>query len=119
MKEIERLQKFRAEHDKLAAYNRDKVHVKQMEFHKCVKRNRWALLFLALFVYQLKDSKKREEKYTATITSLTEGLNALEGIKQDIKSIIDTIDATVDIGESFFAKKKSAKSMENKRDKTE
>ena len=41
MKEIERLQKFRAEHDKLAAYNRDKVHVKQMKFHKCVKRNRW------------------------------------------------------------------------------
>ncbi len=41
IKEIERLQKFRAEHDKLAAYNRDKVHVKQMEFHKCLKRNRW------------------------------------------------------------------------------
>ena len=41
IKEIERLQKFRLEHDKLAAYNRDKVHVKQMEFHKCLKRNRW------------------------------------------------------------------------------
>lgn len=66
----------------------------------------WALLFLALLVYQLKDSKKREEKYTATINSLTEGLSALEGIKQDIKSIIDTIDATVKIGETFFGKKK-------------
>ena len=44
----------------------------------------WALLFLALLIYQLKDSKKREEKYTATITSLTEGLNALgpDGQKQ-------------------------------------
>ena len=41
IKEIERLQKFRREHDKLAAYNRDKVHVKQMAFHKCLKRNRW------------------------------------------------------------------------------
>ncbi len=69
----------------------------------------WALLFLALLIYQLKDSKKREEKYTATITSLTEGLNALEGIKQDIKSIIDTIDSTVKIGETLFGKKKTEK----------
>ena len=68
----------------------------------------WALLFLGLLVYQLQDSKKREEKYTATITSLTEGLNALEGIKQDIKSIIDTIDSTVSIGQNLFGKKKSA-----------
>ena len=68
----------------------------------------WAVLFLALLVYQLKDSKKREEKYTATITSLTEGLNALEGIKQDIKSIIDTIDSTVAFGEKVFGKKKTS-----------
>lgn len=74
----------------------------------------WALLFLALLIYQLKDSKKREEKYTATITSLTEGLNALEGIKQDIKSIIETIDSTVKVGESLFGSKK--KPPENKSD---
>ena len=67
----------------------------------------WALLFLGLLVYQLKDSKKRDEKYTATITSLTEGLNALEGIKQDIKSIIDTIDSTVSVGMRSFTKKKA------------
>ena len=80
----------------------------------------WALLFLGLLVYQLMDSKKREEKYTATITSLTEGLNALEGIKQDIKSIIDTIDSTVNIGQRFFAKKKplseKGEEKENKSD---
>lgn len=69
----------------------------------------WALLFLGLLIYQLKDSKKREEKYTATITSLTEGLSALEGIKQDIKSIIDTIDSTVKLGENVFGRKKTAK----------
>ena len=68
----------------------------------------WALLFLGLLVYQLKDSKKREEKYTATINSLTEGLSALEGIKQDIKSIIDTIDSTVRVGQTLFGKKKAA-----------
>ena len=41
IREIESLQKFRAEHDKLAAYNRTKVHLKQMEFHRSAKRNRW------------------------------------------------------------------------------
>ena len=39
---IERIQAYRAEHDKLAKYNRgDKVHEKQMAFHRCRKRNRW------------------------------------------------------------------------------
>ena len=68
----------------------------------------WALLFLALLVYQLQDSKKREEKYTATITSLTEGLNALEGIKQDIKNIIDSIDSAA---QGLFTKPKKSKSQ--------
>ena len=67
----------------------------------------WALLFLALLVYQLQDSKRREEKYTSTITSLTQGLNALEGIKQDIKDIIQTIDSTVSGVQNFFPKRKS------------
>ena len=75
----------------------------------------WAVLFLALLIYQLKDSKKREEKYTATITSLTEGLNALEGIKQDIKSIIDTIDSTVAFGEKVFGKKKTSSEKDEER----
>ena len=67
----------------------------------------WALLFLALLVYQLQDSKRREEKYTATITSLTQGLNALEGIKQDIKNIIQTIDSTISVAQIAFSKKKT------------
>ena len=79
----------------------------------------WALLFLGLLIYQLKDSKQREEKYTATINSLTEGLSALEGIKQDIKSIIDTIDATVKIGETVFGKKKTSPEQEKEDKKTE
>jgi len=68
----------------------------------------WALLFLGLLVYQLQDSKKREEKYTATIASLTEGLNALEGIKQDIKNIIDSIDSAA---QGIFGKKKTHTKM--------
>ena len=41
IREIERIERFRREHDKLSKYNREKVHTKQMEFHKCLKRNRW------------------------------------------------------------------------------
>jgi len=72
----------------------------------------WALLFLGLLVYQLQDSKKREEKYTATITSLTEGLGALEGIKQDIKNIIDSIDSA---SQGIFKKKTSRGKAESDR----
>lgn len=39
--EIERLEAFRAAHDKLGKYNKGKIHEKQMIFHKCPKRNRW------------------------------------------------------------------------------
>ena len=40
IKKIEAEQKRRAD-SKLARYNRDKVHEKQMAFHRCMKRNRW------------------------------------------------------------------------------
>lgn len=42
IKQIDRLENFRKEMDKLASYNTgDKIHLKQMQFHKCCKRNRW------------------------------------------------------------------------------
>ena len=39
--EIEREEKRRKERDKLSTYNKEKVHKKQVEFHKCKKKNRW------------------------------------------------------------------------------
>ena len=39
--DIEREQKRRYKNNALARYNTDRVHVKQMEFHRCKKRNRW------------------------------------------------------------------------------
>ncbi len=39
---IEEIQRKRKERDKLSKYNTgDKVHLKQLEFHKCNKKNRW------------------------------------------------------------------------------
>ena len=47
----------------------------------------FAILFVWLFMYQLKDSSKREKKYQDTISQLTSHLNTLEDMKKDINDI--------------------------------
>lgn len=49
----------------------------------------FAILFVGLFVYQLKDSSKRELKYQKTIEELTKHLSTLEEVKRDICDIKD------------------------------
>lgn len=49
----------------------------------------FAVLFVCLFCYQLKDSSKREEKYQQTIEQLTSHLQILDDVKQDISDIKD------------------------------
>ena len=51
----------------------------------------WAVLFVALLIYQLKDSAAREEKYQKTIENLTEKYAVVEEIKHDISEIKTTI----------------------------
>lgn len=48
----------------------------------------WAVLFVVLFIYQLKDSRKREGKYVTMIDRLSLGLGAMGDIKADTKEII-------------------------------
>ncbi len=47
----------------------------------------FAILFVWLFWYQLKDSAKREVKYQKTIEQLTEHLKILEDVKDDLTEI--------------------------------
>ena len=47
----------------------------------------WAMLFVGLFITQMKDSKAREEKYQALVDSLAEKLKLVEEIKLDINEI--------------------------------
>ena len=49
----------------------------------------FAILFVWLFWYQLKDSSKRENKYQDTIGQLTSHLKILEDVKQDLTDIKD------------------------------
>lgn len=47
----------------------------------------WALLFVALFFIQIKDSKTREGKYQATIDSLADKLKMVAEIKDSVDEI--------------------------------
>lgn len=47
----------------------------------------WAMLFVGLFITQMRDSKAREEKYQALVDSLAEKLKVVEVIKEDIELI--------------------------------
>ena len=47
----------------------------------------FAVLFMGLLIYQLKDSKTRESKYQSTIESLGRALMMIEEIKEDVSII--------------------------------
>lgn len=51
----------------------------------------WAVLFVGLFVYELRDSSLREKKYQNTISALSEKLQIVEEIREDIVEIKDTL----------------------------
>ena len=52
----------------------------------------FAMLFVFLFIYQLKDSAKREDQYQKTISDLTKHLEVIEKVRQEVgelKSMIE------------------------------
>lgn len=51
----------------------------------------FAVLFVILFCYQLKDSKNREERYQKTIEDLTEHLGVIDEIKADVEYLKENI----------------------------
>ncbi len=60
----------------------------------------WAVLFVALLIYQLKDSATRESKYQKTIEALTERYAVVEDIKEDIEDIKETLTEVASIKSS-------------------
>ena len=51
----------------------------------------FAVLFLGLLVYQLKDSRTREQKYQMTIEKLGNSLEIVKQDKEDVEDIKDKI----------------------------
>ena len=47
----------------------------------------WAVLFCCLLVYQLSDSRKREQKYQQTIESLRGSLVIVDRLRKDVELI--------------------------------
>ena len=56
-----------------------------------IKNGLWAVLFIVLFFYILRDASKREKKYQNTIEKLNEHLKTVNDIKKEVGEIIEII----------------------------
>lgn len=52
----------------------------------------WAVLFVVLLCYVLKDSKAREKKYQDIIDGLSDSLNVVKEVQEDVRDIKNQID---------------------------
>ena len=77
-------------------------------FNLAINNGLWAVLFLILLFYVLKDSRAREKKYQDTIDKLGKSVAAIEEIKSDVREIKDKI-------EHPKSKKSSAKEKNNEK----
>lgn len=53
----------------------------------------FAVLFLGLLVYQLKDSRAREQKYQGMIEKLGDSLEIVKQVKEDVEDIKDKLNS--------------------------
>lgn len=63
-------------------------------FNIAISNGIFAALFVALLIYELKDSRKREAKYQNTIDNLSNKLNTVDEIKQDVTEIKECLKRT-------------------------
>ena len=47
----------------------------------------FSILFVALFIWNIKTNDERENRYQETISTLTNALNGYEGLKEDVQYI--------------------------------
>ena len=65
-------------------------------FNLAVNNGLWAVLFLLLLVYQLRDSREREKKYQKTITDLNNSLNIVKEVKNEVTEINKNVKKTAE-----------------------
>lgn len=53
----------------------------------------WAVLFCGLLIFELRDSRRRETRYTSTICELSERLKTVDAVKSDTTDIRTDTDA--------------------------
>ena len=71
----------------------------QQIFDMAINNGLWAVLFLCMLVYMLKDANKREQKYRATIDGLLGRLDVVEQIREDTAAIRGDTAALVEAAE--------------------
>lgn len=71
----------------------------QQIFDMAINNGLWAVLFLCMLVYTLKDANKRELKYRATIDGLLGRLEVVEQIREDTAAIRGDTAALVEAAE--------------------
>ena len=64
----------------------------------------FAVLFMGLLIYQLRDSRTRESKYQSTIESLGKALQVLDEVKEDVSIIKTKLDKVDMMSESVYEK---------------
>lgn len=72
----------------------------------------WATLFCILLAYELKDSRRRESRYTQTIDMLGERLRVVTSVKADtteIKSDVETVRSDTEEIKTELSRKKPKK----------
>ena len=83
-------------------------------FNLAIKNGLWAVLFTGLLVFVIKDSTKRERKYQEIIKELSDSLQ----IVKDIKNNVDEIKQVVYSKKTYSVKKtKKEKVKEQKNEK--
>ena len=56
-------------------------------FNLAISNGLFAVLFLGLLIYQLKDSRSREKRYQETIARLGTALDIVQSVKSDVEEI--------------------------------
>ena len=56
-----------------------------------IKNGIWAVLFMGLFIFVIKDTSKREQRYQQTIKDLTSHLGVVKSIKEDVDDIKNVV----------------------------
>ena len=62
-------------------------------FNLALNNGLWAVLFLVLLFYVLKDSRAREKKYQDTIDKLGKSVACIENIKEDVEVIKEKLES--------------------------
>ena len=64
-------------------------------FNLAISNGLFAVLFLGLLIYFLRDSSRREKRYQETILKLGNALEIVQSVKQDVEDIKEILHTSI------------------------